>query len=234
MLPLPMNEYVQENLNAVGFDTQFEVMEWNALVTFGFQPVTGDASTKAGTNGINISRATVDPYSAFMRLYHSDYVPPKGANWGILKDPKLDELINKAHTSFDRAAQTKALADVHTYIVDQAYWVYIAHDLNPRAMSPKVTGFVQAQSWFQDLTPIVDEVAAKGGSHAALCPAATDLPGAGRLRRVAARLRAGAPGAGRSDLGHRAAGCAQGSVDKLKEYYGFDKPLPVQYLRWLR
>jgi len=155
MLPLPMNEYVQENLNAVGFDASFEVMEWNALITFAFQPVTGEASTKAGANGINISRATVDPYSAFMRLYHSDYVPPKGSNWGILKDPKLDEMINKAHATFDRAEQTKALADVHSYIVDQAYWVYIAHDLNPRAMSPKVTGFVQAQSWFQDLTPIV-------------------------------------------------------------------------------
>ncbi len=154
MLPLPMNEYVQENLNAVGFDCTFEVMEWNALVTFSFQPVTGEASAKAGTNGINISRATVDPYSAFMRLYHSGFVPPRGNNWGILKDPKLDELIDKAHASFDRAAQTKALADVHTYIVDQAYWVYIAHDLNPRAMSPKVKGFVQAQSWFQDLTTI--------------------------------------------------------------------------------
>ncbi len=154
MLPLPMNEYVQENLNAVGFDCTFEVMEWNALVTFGFQPVTGEASTKAGTNGINISRATVDPYSAFMRLYHSEFVPPRGANWGMVKDAKLDALINTAHTSFDRAAQTKALADVHTYIVDQAYWVWIAYDLNPRAMSPKVKGFVQAQSWFQDLTPI--------------------------------------------------------------------------------
>ena len=154
MLPLPMNEYVQENLNAVGFDCQFEVMEWNSLVSFSFQPVTGDASKKAGTNAINISRATVDPYSAFMRLYHGDFVPPKGANWGILKDTKLDAMIDKAHSSFDRAAQTKALADVHTYIVDQAYWVYIAHDLNPRAMSPKVTGFVQAQSWFQDLTAI--------------------------------------------------------------------------------
>jgi ABC-type transport system substrate-binding protein len=154
MLPLPMNEYVQENLNAVGFDAQFEVMEWNALVTFAFQPVTGEAATKAGVNGINISRATVDPYSAFMRLYHSSFVSPRGANWGILKDPKLDELIDKAHTSFDRAAQTKALADVHTYVVDQSYWVYIAHDLNPRAMNPKVTGFVQAQSWFQDLTPV--------------------------------------------------------------------------------
>ena len=34
------------------------------------------------------------------------------------------------------------------------YFAYIAYDLNPRAMSPKVKGFVQAHSWFQDLTPI--------------------------------------------------------------------------------
>ena len=40
------------------------------------------------------------------------------------------------------------------YAVDNALWIWIAHDLNPRAMNPKVKGFVQAQSWFQDLTPI--------------------------------------------------------------------------------
>ena len=33
--------------------------------------------------------------------------------------------------------------------------LFIVHDLNPRALSPKLSGFVQAQSWFQDLTPIV-------------------------------------------------------------------------------
>ena len=87
MLPLPMNEYVQENLNAVGFDTEFEVMEWNALVTFSFQPVTGDASKKAGTNAINISRATVDPYSAFMRLYHSEFVPPRAPTGAFSRIP---------------------------------------------------------------------------------------------------------------------------------------------------
>jgi len=32
--------------------------------------------------------------------------------------------------------------------------IFVAHDVNPRAMSPKVKGFVQAQSWFQDLTPV--------------------------------------------------------------------------------
>ena len=31
-------------------------------------------------------------------------------------------------------------------------WLFIVHDLNPRAMSTKVQGFVSAQSWFNDLT----------------------------------------------------------------------------------
>jgi peptide/nickel transport system substrate-binding protein len=37
---------------------------------------------------------------------------------------------------------------------DQAIMIWVAHDVNPRALSPKVKGFIQAQSWFQDLTPI--------------------------------------------------------------------------------
>jgi peptide/nickel transport system substrate-binding protein len=32
--------------------------------------------------------------------------------------------------------------------------VFIVHDLNPRGLSPKVKGFIQAQSWFQDLTRV--------------------------------------------------------------------------------
>ena len=36
--------------------------------------------------------------------------------------------------------------------MDNPPWLYVVHDLNPRAMSPKVTGFISAQSWFNDLT----------------------------------------------------------------------------------
>jgi len=32
--------------------------------------------------------------------------------------------------------------------------VYVVHDLNLRALSPKVKGFVQPQSWFVDLTSV--------------------------------------------------------------------------------
>ena len=46
------------------------------------------------------------------------------------------------------------LAELHAHIVDQAMWIWMVHDLNPRAMSTKVKGFVQAQSWVQDLTSV--------------------------------------------------------------------------------
>jgi peptide/nickel transport system substrate-binding protein len=32
--------------------------------------------------------------------------------------------------------------------------LYVAHDVGPRAISPKVTGVVQPQSWFIDLTRV--------------------------------------------------------------------------------
>lgn len=33
-------------------------------------------------------------------------------------------------------------------------FLMVTHDVNPRAMSATVTGFVQAQNWFQDFPPI--------------------------------------------------------------------------------
>jgi hypothetical protein len=40
----------------------------------------------------------------------------------------------------------------HERLVDNPPWLFIVHDLNPRAMSPKIKGFVSPQSWFVDLT----------------------------------------------------------------------------------
>jgi peptide/nickel transport system substrate-binding protein len=47
---------------------------------------------------------------------------------------------------------TAAFRKAHERLVDNPPWLYIVHDRNPRAMSPKVKGFVSPQSWFVDLT----------------------------------------------------------------------------------
>jgi hypothetical protein len=56
---------------------------------------------------------------------------------------------------FDDGKRMALLTQLHETMNEQAVMIWVAHDLNPRALSPKLTGFVQAQSWFQDLTPIV-------------------------------------------------------------------------------
>ena len=150
MLPLPMNEYIQENLRAVGIDLELVPIEWNTLLLRwrkGFQ----DAEN-AGLGAMNVSYGFIDPFSTFTRFFHSDAQPPKSQNIMPYSNPEVDKLIEAAELEFDLTKQNQILARVHEIIVEDAPWVFIVHDLNPRAMSQKVKGFVQAQSWFQDLT----------------------------------------------------------------------------------
>jgi len=46
------------------------------------------------------------------------------------------------------------MADLHAASVDDAAFLYVAHDVAPRALSPKIKGFVQPKSWFVDFSPI--------------------------------------------------------------------------------
>ncbi len=152
MLPLPMNEYVQENLRAVGIDLELVPIEWNTLILRwrkGFQD-----PENASLGAMNVSYGFIDPFSTFTRFFHSDAQPPKSQNIMPYINPEVDKLIEAAELEFDLNKQDQILAQVHEIIVEDSPWVFIVHDLNPRALSPKVKGYVQAQSWFQDLTPV--------------------------------------------------------------------------------
>ena len=95
----------------------------------------------------------IDPSSLY-RYHHTASFSPANWNWGHFTNPKIDELLAKAQETFVPTERDNILASAHELIVDEAPWVWIVHDLNPRAMSPKVKGFVQAQGWVQDLTPV--------------------------------------------------------------------------------
>jgi peptide/nickel transport system substrate-binding protein len=56
--------------------------------------------------------------------------------------------------TFDDEIRDILMTKVHEIASREAIMLFVTHDLNPRALSPRVHGFVQAQSWFQDLTPI--------------------------------------------------------------------------------
>ena len=153
MQPLPMNELVKSQLDAVGFETTLDVMDWNALLDVG-RP---GREKNPQIDGINISRALQDPFSALIRFGYTKQHAPKGSNWGHYTNPEVDTVIDEIYAAFDPKTRVEKLTKLHELMVDDAVMLMVAHDVNPRAIAPNVKGFVQAQSWFQDLTPIVVE-----------------------------------------------------------------------------
>ena len=73
---------------------------------------------------------------------------------GHYKNPDVENLVTDILKEFDTAKRLAMLTKLHELMSEEAVMIFVAHDVNPRALSPKVHGFVQAQSWFQDLTPV--------------------------------------------------------------------------------
>ena len=152
MQPLPMNEYLQQALAECYFDVKLDVIEWNTLFT-NWRRGAKDPSAN-GANATNVTYAAMDPFFALVRFLQSSMAPPVSNNWGFINNPKFDELVKKARQTFDPTERDKALAELHAASVDDAAFLYVAHDVGPRAMSPKVKGVVQPKSWFIDFSPI--------------------------------------------------------------------------------
>ena len=149
MQPLPMNEFMQQSLKQCFFDVEFDVIEWNTLFN-NWRKGAKDPSAN-GANATNVSFAAMDPFFAMVRFVSTKAFPPVSNNWGYYGNAEVDKLVADARTSFDEKARDAALAKLHAYIVEDAPFVWVAHDVGPRAMSAKVKNVVQPRSWFIDI-----------------------------------------------------------------------------------
>jgi peptide/nickel transport system substrate-binding protein len=149
MQPIPMNEFVQQALKDCYFDVELDVIEWNTLFT-NWRKGAKDESAR-GAHAINVTYAAMDPFFAMVRFLSTKTFPPVSNNWGYFGSPEFDELIAKARTTFDAKERDEALAKLHARSVEEAPFLWVAHDVGPRAISPKVKGVVQPKSWFIDM-----------------------------------------------------------------------------------
>ncbi|MFN3579095.1 MAG: ABC transporter substrate-binding protein [Pseudomonas sp.] len=152
MQPLQMNELIQQQLSEVGINISFEVLVWETLFNNWRQGAKDPASL--GAHATNITFATHDPFAAIIRFMDTKSVAPVSLNWGHYSNPEVDKLIVELQSAFDPQTNLRVYQQLHETLVEDAPYLYVGHDTGPRAMSSKVQGFVQAKSWFQDLTPI--------------------------------------------------------------------------------
>lgn len=150
MQPLPMNELVKSQMDAVGFNVTLDSMDWNALLKLTREGV----DEHKDINAINVSRQTQDPFNALIRHVWTGAWAPKGSNWGHFSNPEIDKTIDDILGEFDGEKRLALLTKLNEEMNAEAALIFVVHDVNPRALSPKVHGFIPAQSWFQDLTPV--------------------------------------------------------------------------------
>jgi len=150
MLPLPMNEALQENLKqACGVDVQVEAVEWQVLLNAG--RAVPDSPSLNGAMALNVSSPSSDVGMMF-RYFAAANFSPTGSNFEQWKDDKFEAALKTLSEASDDATILKYFREAHERLVDNPPWLYIVHDLNPRAFSKNVKGFVSPQSWFVDLT----------------------------------------------------------------------------------
>ncbi len=152
MLSMPMNEFIQESWADIGIKLTLQPVELEVAYT-AWRKGAADPSL-AGITGSNVAYVTSDPFYAIIRFYSSKQMAPVGVNWSHYSNPEVDRLCDLATQTFDPAAQDKLMARVHEIVVDDAVQVWVVHDTNPHALSPRVHSYVQAQHWFQDLTTL--------------------------------------------------------------------------------
>src|SRR5205814_939701 len=84
-----------------------------------------------------------------------DYNPAKARE--LLRQAGFDGVSKRPARAvhlISTSGSGQILARLHELIVDDAPWIFVVHDQNPRALSARVKGFVPPQSWFVDLTSV--------------------------------------------------------------------------------
>jgi peptide/nickel transport system substrate-binding protein len=151
MLPLPMNEFLQQSMKQCGFDISFEVVEWGAMLV-GFRSAPMSAQSM-GVDAVNISLVSSD-VSQMARWFMAFNFAPNGGNWGHWKNESFESAFVRIERSSNPKEIEAEIRKAHEQLVDDPPWLWIVHDGNPRAMTKQVKGFANAQSWFQDFTLI--------------------------------------------------------------------------------
>jgi ABC-type transport system substrate-binding protein len=152
MVPLPMNELLQQNLaQACGVEVKFEVVEGNVLLSAG--RLAPDNPGLRGAMAVNMSSPSTD-IGMMARYFAAANFSPAGSNFEQWKDDKFEAALETAANATDAATIQASFRAAHERLVDDPPWLFIVHDLNPRALNKNVQGFVSAQSWFVDLTLI--------------------------------------------------------------------------------
>ncbi|MFF4379921.1 ABC transporter substrate-binding protein [Kitasatospora sp. NPDC001547] len=145
LLPVPIAEAIQRDLAAVGIRAELRTTDWTTLIG-----AEAKGQVALGSDAVAQS-TTLFQSEALLPLFVGSGSP----FWtGHYANPQVDELLAASAADTDQSARQAGYRKALALVTQDAPWLFVVNDRNPRALSPKVHGLVQPRSWFIDLTTV--------------------------------------------------------------------------------
>jgi peptide/nickel transport system substrate-binding protein len=147
IIPVPMAEYIQQNLAKVGIQIQLQTTEWISYLSKWAQ------GTPPGVGWAQQSWGMTTPYWLYIAT-SSSLKAPNGPNVGNYSNPQLDQVMQQAMTATTEAAAVEKWKEANRIVTDDAAIAPIVNDKAPYILSSKVHGFVSPSEEWYDLNTV--------------------------------------------------------------------------------
>jgi peptide/nickel transport system substrate-binding protein len=147
IIPVPMAEYIQQNLAKVGIQIQLQTTEWISYLSKWAQ------GTPPGVGWAQQSWGMTTPYWLYIAT-SSSLRAPNGPNVGDYSNPQLDQVMQQAITATTEAAAVEKWKEANRIVTDDAAIAPIVNDKAPYILSSKVHGFVSPSEEWYDLNTV--------------------------------------------------------------------------------
>ena len=147
IIPVPMAEYIQQNLAKVGIQIQLRTTEWISYLSKWAQ------GTPTGVGWAQQSWGMTTPYWLYIAT-SSSLKAPNGPNVGGYSNPQLDQVMQQAITATTEAGAVEKWKEANRIVTDDAAIAPIVNDKAPYILSSKVHGFVSASEEWYDLNTV--------------------------------------------------------------------------------
>jgi peptide/nickel transport system substrate-binding protein len=147
VMPIQMAELIRQDLAKVGIDCKLDLHEWVHYIELWAQGI------PEGVDANQISWGMSSDYWLEI-IAHSKNSAPNGRNSGYYRNPKVDELLERARVEHDEKKRIDFYRRANAIITEDAAYVPIINDLAPIVMNKKVKGFTHAPSEWYDFARV--------------------------------------------------------------------------------
>jgi len=96
----------------------------------------------------SLSRNGIQDPDFYYILFYSKNVPPEGQNRGFYANPRIDELLLKGRSTFDRAKRKPTYEEVQKILADDLPYISLYLQNNVAVMRSNIEGYVQYPAGF--------------------------------------------------------------------------------------